>query len=162
MDISVFNSTNLFCFYVLHSGQAYSDYATCPPSPSSFCFFKKSLWRRLLWLQTPVAEAVTRGCQFEIPWLKKAKKLPPSHFSHLIRFSCQKYEYIQVYIVLKLLENTEAKKSHCGCLFFTVAWRYMTDQEWNWATLIVKAHHQSLYDRTGAAQWLPSLRIIGI
>lgn len=162
MDISVFNSTNLFCFYVLHSGQAYSDYATCPSSPSSFCFLKSHSDDGSYDYKLQSQRQWPRGCQFEIPWLKKAKKLPPSHFSHLIRFSCQKYEYIQVYIVLKLLENTEAKKSHCGCLFFTVAWRYMTDQEWNWATLIVKAHHQSLYDRTGAAQWLPSLRIIGI
>ena len=40
MDIIIFNSTNHFCLYVLHSGQAYSDYASCPPSPSSFCFLK--------------------------------------------------------------------------------------------------------------------------
>lgn len=38
----------------------------------------------------------------------------------------------------------------------------MTHQEWYWAPLIVKAHDQSLYDRTGAALWLPSRKIIGI
>ncbi len=58
------------------------------------------------------------------------------------------------------------KKSDCGstvtCLIFTVAWRRMTHQEWYWAPLIVKAHHQSLYDRTGAALCLPPLKIIWI
>lgn len=67
--------------------------------------------------------------------------------------------------VHKQEENTEAKKKVSlwqNCFIFTAAWRHMTHQEWFWAPLIVKAHYQSLYDRTGPAQRLPSLRIIGI